>query len=356
MNFKYYNLKEILKRNAQYNIIIGERSNGKTYAVEKHILEKFFSDNEQGAIIRRWREDFRNKRGATMFSPFISDGTLKKLSHGNYNDIIYRSGVWYVAYIEENKVIDSKQFCYSFALSEVEHDKSTSYPNVTTILFDEFLTRSYYLNDEFVLFCNTLSTIIRERDNVTIFMCGNTVNKYSPYFSELGLNHIKEMKQGTIDLYTYGDSKLKVAVEYCANIKTNRKKSDVYFAFNNPHLSMIKEGKWEIANYPHLPFKYKPKDVLFMFWCVFGTDVIQGNIITSGNNIFCYLHRKTTNLQYKDTDIVYDLQSHSEYNRRYSFTHPIDNIDNKIYNLYKSNRFFYQSNDVGEIINNFVKE
>lgn len=359
MSNDYYSLKEILKRNAQYNVIIGERSNGKTYSVEEKIIKNFFSTNEkkQGAIIRRWREDFRSKRGKNTFAEFVENGTIEKLSKGKYNEIVYLSNTWFMSYRNENKIEYSTPFCYSFALSEMEHDKSTSYPNITTIFFDEFITRSYYLQDEFVIFCNVLSTIIRDRDDVTIFMCGNTVNKYCPYFAELGLTNIKSMKQGDIDVYNYGGSNLRVAVEYCTPLASRRKKkSDIYFAFNNPHLQMIKNGKWEIANYPHLPFKYKPKDILFSFWCVFGDDIIQGNIITSGNNIFCYLHRKTTPLKYKDTDIVYDLQSHSEYNLRYSFTRPIDNIDNKIYNLYKSNRFFYQSNDVGEIINNFVKE
>ena len=32
---KYYSLNNILKKDAQYNIIFGQRSNGKTYAVKK---------------------------------------------------------------------------------------------------------------------------------------------------------------------------------------------------------------------------------------------------------------------------------------------------------------------------------
>lgn len=356
-SYKYYNLKNILKRNAQYNVIIGERSNGKTYAVEKLILENYFKKDEHGAIIRRWREDFRNKRGYAMFAPFVADGTIKKLSHNRFNNILFRQNTWFLINKDGNEITDSEAFCYSFALSEVEHDKSTTYPKVTTILFDEFLTRSYYLNDEFVVFCNCISTIVRDRDNVKIFMCGNTVNKYSPYFKEMGLTHIKEMERGSIDVYTYGNSNLKIAVEYCNTSKgKNKKKSDVYFAFNNPHLEMVKSGKWEIANYPHLPHKYAPKDILFTFWIVFGDDVLQCEIITGSNDIFCYVHRKTTELKLKKTDIVYDLKSHSQYNLRYSFMKPIDNIDRRIYNLYKANRFFYQTNDIGEIINNFVKE
>lgn len=32
---KYYRLKNILQKNATYNVMFGERSNGKTYAVQE---------------------------------------------------------------------------------------------------------------------------------------------------------------------------------------------------------------------------------------------------------------------------------------------------------------------------------
>ena len=54
----------------------------------------------------------------------------------------------------------------------MEHDKSNSYPSINTVIFDEFLTRRFYVPDEFILFMNVLSTIIRLRDNVKIFMLG----------------------------------------------------------------------------------------------------------------------------------------------------------------------------------------
>ncbi|MFV3037454.1 phage DNA encapsidation protein, partial [Klebsiella pneumoniae] len=95
------------------------------------------------------------------------------------------------------------------------HDKSTSFPDIDLIIFDEFLTNRLYLNDEFILFMNTVSTIVRRREDVKIYMLGNTVNKYCPYFAEMGLEHIPKMTQGTIDVYAYGNSDLTVAVEYC---------------------------------------------------------------------------------------------------------------------------------------------
>ena len=55
---KFFTLKNILAKGAKYNVIFGERSNGKTYAVLKYAYEKFLETGEQLAIIRRWDEDF----------------------------------------------------------------------------------------------------------------------------------------------------------------------------------------------------------------------------------------------------------------------------------------------------------
>lgn len=358
IGYKYYNLKNILKRDAQYNIIIGERSNGKTYAVEQYAVKQYFTTGGTLALIRRWKEDFKNKRGANMFNAIVKNGVVEKYSNGEFNTIIYRNMQWFLARMENEEITltDNKPFCYGFALSDMEHDKSVSFPDVTTILFDEFLTRGYYINDEFIIFMNTLSTIIRQRTNVKIFMLGNTVNKYCPYFSELGLNHIKQMKKGTIDVYKYGDSKLKVAVEYCDTAKKNSKPSDIYFAFNNPRLEMIKSGEWEIDIYSHLPYKYKPKDVMFTFFIVFNDDIVQCEVIYKEGDLFIYCHIKTTALKYMETDIVYTLDNNPKPNIRTTFIHPMDNIDNKIYRLFKMGKVFYQNNEVGEIVNNFLKQ
>lgn len=354
---KYYSLKAILAKKAQYNIIIGERSNGKTYAVELYGVERYTKTGEQMALVRRFKEDFRGKRGQHIFDSLVDNRIIEKLTKGNYNDVSYYNGQWFLSKFDENTqtiIKDNKPFCIGFSLSDVEHDKSTSYPNITTVLFDEFLTRQYYLNDEFILFMNTLSTIIRQRDNVTIFMLGNTVNKYCPYFREFGLTHITQMKQGSIDVYTYGDSELKVAVEYCDTSNKTRKKSDLYFAFNNPKLEMIKSGAWELEIYPHLPHKYKPENIMFTFFIVFHENILQCEVISTNNEVFLYIHQKTTDLQYKNTDLIYNLTSDSRPNIRKTFCRPIDKIDRKIVELFTSSKVFYQNNEIGEIVRNFI--
>ena len=70
---RYYDLKAILSKEAQYNIVFGERSNGKTYAVLKYGLMQYVKNGSQLAIIRRWRDDFVGKRGVTMFDAIVSN-------------------------------------------------------------------------------------------------------------------------------------------------------------------------------------------------------------------------------------------------------------------------------------------
>jgi hypothetical protein len=352
---KFYSLKNILSKDAQYNIIFGERSNGKTYSVLKYGLEKFCKTGEQTAIVRRWSEDFKGKRGSTMYQALVNNNEIEKLTEGKWTDVYYYSGRWYLCkYNEkEERTVLEKPIAYAFALGSMEHDKSTSYPEINTILFDEFLTRTMYLPDEFVLFMNVLSTIIRHRKNVKIFMLGNTVNKYCPYFNEMGLRHIKDMKVGDIDIYSYGDSDLKVAVEYCKPNKQG-KESDTYFAFDNPKLNMITGGAWEVNIYPHCPIKYAPKDIKFTYFIIFDGEILQCEVIMKDNNNFTFIHRKTSPIKDIEKDLIYSTEYSSLPNWKRKINRPVTDIEKKIAMYFAKDKVFYQDNDVGEIVRNYL--
>lgn len=352
---KYYSLKKILAEKADYNIIIGERSNGKTYAVLEKILTDYIEEKKEGAYIRRWKDDIIGKRGDNVFSALCENGLVEKLTKGQYQTIIYSKASWHLAKYDDNikrMKADPNPFCYAFALSDMEHDKSVSFPKVYNIVFDEFLTRRYYLPDEFIIYMNTLSTIIRDRENIKIFMLGNTVNKYCPYFEELGIKNIETMQQGSIDVYTFSNE-LKIAVEYCNETK-GAKKSNKYFAFDNPRLNMITKGKWELDIYPHLPqgYKIKTNSIIYTFVIVFQNKKIGCDVIQQNDDIFIYCRPKTTGI--KDSELVYTLDYTPYMQCRKSFLQPMDKIDKKIKAFFATNRVFYQSNDIGEIIHNYL--
>lgn len=353
---KFYSLNRILSKNADYNVIFGERSNGKTYATLKHGIETFLKTGKQMAYIRRWREDLRGKRAESLFANHTANGEIERLTNGKFNEVFYFSNKWFLSFYdaEKNKRFpDDIPFCYGFCLSEQEHEKSSSYPNVTTIVFDEFLTRRIYLPDEFMLFMNLLSTIIRQRDDVKVFMLGNTVNKYCPYFTEMGLKQVPVMEQGTIDIYKFGEHGATVAVEYCSTI-VKQKASNKYFCFDNQNLQMITGGKWELAVYPHLPTKYKPDDVLFTYYIQFNDVTLQGNIIQVGNENFTYIHMKTTPIKDEDNSLIYSLEMNGKPNYKRKLISTASYIEQQVSRYFATDKVFYQNNEVGEIVRNYL--
>lgn len=356
----FYSLDEILKVNATYNIIFGERSNGKTFAVLEYIIKTYCKTGKQGALLRRFREDFIGKRGHDLFSPLIDADIIAKYS-SEFDSVYYYNSMWYLCRYEENekgemvRIKDDTPFMYAFAISSWEHDKGTRYPNITIVMFDEFITRGTYLNDEFVLFMNTLSTIIGIRDDVTIFMCGNTVNKYCPYFAEMGLKHVSKMQQGTIDVYEIPSAGTVIAVEYCASQFKKGKPSNKYFAFDNKKLQMITHGAWEIDIYPHCPIKYYPKNIMYIYFILFDGATLQCEIVSIDGRMFTYIHRKTTPLQNEDRDLIYSPKFDSRPNWRRKINKPTLDIEKKIANFFITDKVFYQDNEVGEIVRNYLQ-
>lgn len=355
---QFYSLEKILSYKAKYNVIIGQRSNGKTYACLEKVLRDYIKKKKQGAYIRRFTEDFTRGRASTLFENHVNNDIISELTDGEYDRVKYESRKWYLAYYDtdlDRVITDDKPFCYAFAINDMEHDKSTSYPNITNIIYDEFITRKFYLPNEFVLFANVLSTIIRLRDDVTIFMLANTVNKFCPYFSEMGLTNIQTQKRGTIDIYRYADSQLTVAVERC-DYHHKERKSDVYFAFNNPQLQMITSGEWEFMMYPHLSpeDKYTKENILFSFFISFEESILQCDIITLPNKDFIYIHRKTTEIHDYEKDLIFTTTYSTQHNIRINLLTPQDKVGKKIKQYFTFQRVFYQDNEVGEIVRNYL--
>ena len=76
-----------------------------------------------------------------MFDSLIANDEIRKSTEGKWDTVYFYSDRWYFAKTDENDgriIKDSQPFCFAFSLAQMEHDKSTSYPMITTIVFDEF--------------------------------------------------------------------------------------------------------------------------------------------------------------------------------------------------------------------------
>lgn len=232
----YYSLERILSYGCKYNVIFGERKNGKTFSVKGKILEGIQEfGNEFAFVYVRRRHNMVVRRKMEELFADINDKTIEM-----FDDFIkYENG---------NFTLNGEVVGYKTTVEDAYVDKALTFgaKKHVYVLFDEFIDKTYF-DDEIAYFQQCMGNIIRNEEvqDVTIFMLGNTVSKHCPYFDFFGID-ITTIKQGKI--YTLHNMEGgSVALEYCASKVTdlNKKKTSEYFGFSHPSSQMIMHGEWE---------------------------------------------------------------------------------------------------------------
>lgn len=259
----FYRLTEMEKHSPQYAILLGERANGKSGAVKEKLIRQALKEKCLcGGLIRRLDEDIKAGVISTYFNDEFLIDIIKKESVGKYNYIHYYQRQFYFAHIDkEGKIEKGFPFCAVFALSNAERYKSSSvYPNMTTLIYEEFTTTKRYLKNEVEIFMNLVSSLFRLHSG-TVYMIANKISRVCPYFSEWSLRSIPKLKEGQIDEYIFTDSQgadVKICVEMCASPK--HKKSGMFFGRIGKN---IDSSAWNSQEYPHLIGDYADYDILY---------------------------------------------------------------------------------------------
>ena len=357
----YYDYTAIMGVDAIYRVIIGQRSNGKTFGWARQCIDHYLRDGLPSAYIRRMDEMIKPKNIQALFDPHLE--YIKEATKGEYNGIEYRTNGWYLTRMERNAAgawervaKDMQPFCRSYAISTIETTKGADNGAVWSICFDEFMTRQFYLANEFVLFTQLLSSIIRDRDGVQIFMLANTVTKSCPYFKEMGLFRVLKQEQGTIDVYQLGQDGDKIAVEYCAAVDTIKKKVSKYYAFDNPQLEMITQGSWEMALYRHAPLNLSQYRVICTFFVEHDGLTIQGDVHLYQGYPIIFWHFKTTEIKDPEHTIIYsqDVVDGNPLHQRDVKT-VFCRAQNMIFDMIRTQKTFYADNETGEAVAAYLK-
>lgn len=363
----FFDVRDLLKEvpDAQYYMVIGERSNGKTYSSLSYALDRYTDYDEQFVYVRRLSESIRANYMRILFEGNRKQGDLERhMNKLGYDGLDFYSGAfWPTFHDEKNKKIRiDRPAGYTLAINTWETAKGGSIPDCTTIIFDEFLTRKYYLPNEPILFENLVSSVVRERDNVKIIMLANTVSWAAPYFQEWGLNHVKNMKQGTYDIYESGSGR-KIVV--CYTEHKGAKASDKYFNFDNPRSRMISEGTWETAMYPRIPdlkgwSKGTPSYVNTLDgWSIKlepaqTPDGLPVLLVWDNNRALVSSEPPYVDKRYDDR-IIYTDTMYPAANVKMAITKHKDPYTLFILNALREGRVFYQNNAVGENLRNYLK-
>ena len=283
----YYDYSKILSYNAFINFLIGERGVGKTYGASKFVTSRFINKGEEFVYIRRYKSEL-HKAVPEFFKALINNEEFKdhKLT------------------TKGNKfIIDDQVAGYSFSLSTAQSLKSTNFPKVKTIIFDEFIIeegQNHYIKNEVENFLGMVESICRMKD-IRIFMLANAVTISNPYFIYFDLS----LPYNT-DIKTYKDGL--ILVQYMYNKEYREAKAQTKFGkltADTEYSKYANENNFRLDNKNFIEkktgssrcsFGIKYKDNTYGVWFDFNEGKIFVSQDINTSQIFaCTLHDHTPN-------------------------------------------------------------
>ena len=288
----HYNMDEIASLDCQWNMIIGERANGKSYQVKhKRGIEKYLKTGKRFVYLRRFKEEIKS----STIEAYFQDVDISKLTKGKYNTIQYWRNRIYLANYDSETNATKKGECigYTMSLNQEQNYAGGSYLDVEDIIYEEFMSRSLYLAHEPDKLSNLYSTIDRKRGITKVWMVGNVISRACPYLVEWGiLPEVARMKQGEIlskRIKIDDDHSISLAVEYTGHID-----GSTSFVMGK-HSAMINNGMWQSDPQPKLPKSKNDYDIKFRCRFLYHTFQYIGEVLKDPetHNLIWFIYPKT---------------------------------------------------------------
>ena len=351
-----YNPCHLPFEEAKWLITLSERARGKTtnLLLFGMCLYKLYGTGI--CYLRSSEYMIAPKVSKDMFSNIISWGYVDKLTDGKYNTIIYKSRRWYYAKVDENGDIiekDINSFCMMLAVEKNEDYKSVLETKNDFIIFDEFIERNYYAL-QFVMLCDLIKTIARERKSPVICLCANTIDINSPYFNELQIrDRIQNMEQGESEIITT-ELGTKVYFEILGKKqkKANKKQKELnklFYGFKNPKLASITgSSTWAMDNYPHPP---KHFETLQRRRYIYYNDRYISLDICKSEEDTLFINCHFVTKIYEDS-IIYSLDFSTDKFHKYG--KGTTKKDKWIFDMFDNNLFTYADNTIGSLVEKYL--
>lgn len=246
---EYWSRKPLFDTGADYLMVFGQNCSGKSYQAKEEAIQRAMK-GEKFFYLRRMVDEVNEDKAALYFS----DMPVNELTKGEWDGISARRGLLYFFRYDDKgkKEISSYIGAYD-SLYNWQKIKSVAWVNFTYVIFEEFISATYFLDDECSVLQKCASAIFRDHKG-TVFMLGNSISRNVPYFQNWVPN-VYRQAPGTIEIYHYTDEagegvQIDIAIEYTAHIKGTGK---MFFGRTS---KTILAGEWDIEEEPKLPKEY----------------------------------------------------------------------------------------------------
>lgn len=254
---QYYKWDNIRATGATYMLAIGGRNIGKSYSAKRDVIIDAINNGSCFGVIRRWKEDIKSD----LVEQYFADMPIEDITAGKYHNIRVWQGKIYLSNFNVETMSWSKEkqlIGYTFSIAEAQRYKSIMFPKINTLIFEEFISDTYYLPDEPDKLDSIVSSVARGRE-IKVLLVGNTINRFNPYYRHWSLENATTQEAGTIDIYEFkrpDGGIIKVALEMCDNV-TDQK------MFFGQSTDMIVNGHWQADAHPRLQHEFNEYTTIY---------------------------------------------------------------------------------------------
>ena len=265
---EFYDYNRIKSYNALFNFILSPRGNGKTYGAKRFVIKRFLKYGEQFIYVRRYKTEFKKLK--LFFDDIRQEFPNVKME------------------VKGKTFFINEKVCgYAIALSTSQTEKSTAYPDVTSIIFDEFIIdKSYikYLPNEVEVFLDLYETVARFRENVKAYFLANKVTLVNPYFKYFDCipkrkNRFSSFKDGEIVVEQFTSESF---IEMKKKTRFGRLISGTKYGDYAIDNKSLRDSNTFIS-------KEKPKDLFFLFSVIYNNEELAFWI--SFKEGLCYVNK-----------------------------------------------------------------
>ena len=347
---------------AKYFIYMSERTSGKTtnWILIGMIMHMMYGTQIQ--YVRQTVDMIKPSVAGEIFNVIktYNDGYyIRAITGGRYSGIyVHWKKAYFCNFDETNKATDisPEPFLQFLSIDNAEDYKSTyNAPKGDLILFDEFIGK-YYRPNEFCDFMDLCATIIRKRKSPIVVLAANTININSTYFKEFEISkEVKKLNVGKHDLITT-EKGTRVYVEIIGLKQSNLKQelNRLFFGFDNPKLAAITGGEitWAFDPVPHIVNSPEDEYLDRTTRIDTGDVLLQLDIVmTPDRGVVVNVHECTK--IYEDS-LILKLGDITKPNELWGLGQ--GNFCKYIWGLYGTNKFYYDTNETGSIVANYVKQ
>lgn len=324
-------------------------------------------------LLRSDESQIKKSSTESMFDVIKKFGYISKIYRDEYNSIIYKPQIkkWYLVYIDEEGNELKRQetpVCVMHSLEKYIDMKSVyNNPNGDYIVFDEFVDSSRSTFNQMVELQNQISTISRNRETTRVVMLSNNVNKYSQWFEEFTI----EKDINTLEFGGYIDKTTELGTSiYCELLDVSEKKKEEirnkkirFSGFNTPKMNAFNGlASWQGTSHQHLDDEellnvenlvtqriYIRHRNRYVQLCVYQEE---------SRGEFVFLHY--SNKPQFDDNVICTLTPTSKYEvfgyGKFVQNKHLQSVLYKIFGMRTENKWYYSTNSVGDLIDDYFKE